>query len=117
MRPAIKHKSIFSKQLIELRQTRGLTQEELAKALGVTRDAVAYYESKAQNPGAEIIQMLASYFKVSADIFLVKETSSPRKPGPKSKLERQLEQIRGLPKDKQKLVSDLIDTVLVASDR
>ena len=44
MRPAKKQKSYFSKRLIELRNARGLTQEQLANELNLSTGTIAYYE-------------------------------------------------------------------------
>ena len=111
MRPATKEKSEFNKRLIQLRNNSNLTQFELAEKLGITRDAVAYYESKAKNPGVEIIQLLAGFFGVSSDILLgVKKHSRSR--GAQSKLEKQLELIRSLPTKQQKAISTVLDMAL-----
>ena len=47
MRPAKKEKSIFSKQVIMLRTARGMTQKQLAAALGVSINTIAYFEISA----------------------------------------------------------------------
>jgi hypothetical protein len=41
--------------------------------------------------------------------------SGRRKSGPKSRIERQLEAVRSLPRAKQKFVSEFLETVLQAS--
>ena len=111
MRTAKKEKSIVSKQLIELRQSRGLTQEKLATQLGVTRDAIAYYETQAKNPSSELIQKLAEFFEVYPGTF-IDDGKLKKTPGPTSKIERQLEAIRHLPKEKQMAVTTILDMAL-----
>ena len=49
----------------ELRQSKGLTQAELAKKVGVTRQAVSLYEKGQIKPKIETRQKLAKYFGVS----------------------------------------------------
>lgn len=49
----------------ELRQSKGLTQAELAKKVGVTRQAVSLYEKGQRKPKIETRQKLAKYFGVS----------------------------------------------------
>jgi transcriptional regulator with XRE-family HTH domain len=49
-------------RLKELRQERGLSQEDLAKCLGITRQSISYYENGDRNPSKEIWQQLAVYF-------------------------------------------------------
>lgn len=109
-------KSVFGKKLIELRQTNGLTQPQFASALNISRDTVAYYETKAKNPTSEFIQKVADYFKVPYDQLLALEIQENKKPGPASKLEKQFKEVQRLPKNKQKLVSEIIDNVIQASN-
>ena len=49
----------------ELRQSKGLTQDELATKLGVTRQAVSLYEKGQRKPKIERWKKLADYFGVS----------------------------------------------------
>lgn len=49
----------------ELRQSKGLTQAELATKLGVTRQAVSLYEKGQRKPKIETLKKLADYFGVS----------------------------------------------------
>ncbi len=101
----------FGKALWALRKEKKLRQEDLAKALGVSRDIISYYESKSKNPTMDFVIKVAEYFNVSID-FLLKDKTSLSKPGPASKLERQLELVRKLPKDKQKAISTVLDMAL-----
>ena len=111
MRPSLKEKNEFNKRFIELRKAKQLTQVELAKALGVTRDVIAYYESKAQNPGIETLQSIADFFNVSPDFLLGVEPTTKKRGAP-SKLENQLNLIKELPKDQQKAISTVLDMAL-----
>jgi transcriptional regulator with XRE-family HTH domain len=47
----------------ELRLKRGLTQEEVAKHLGVTRTAVNYWEQEKQSPRSRYIKPLAQILR------------------------------------------------------
>lgn len=54
-----------------LRESRGLTQEELGKVIGVQRAAVQKWESgKVQNLKRETIKKLSEYFGVPASSFI-----------------------------------------------
>ena len=60
----------FHEKLQELRKQRGLTQEELAQALYVSRTAVSKWESGRGYPGIDSLKAIARYFSVSIDELL-----------------------------------------------
>ena len=60
----------FSEKLQQLRKSRGLTQEELAKELYVSRTAVSKWESGRGYPGIESLKDISEFFSVSIDDFL-----------------------------------------------
>ncbi|MGN1095532.1 MAG: helix-turn-helix domain-containing protein, partial [Eubacteriales bacterium] len=57
----------LNNKIRELRKSRGLTQEQLASALGVSPQAVSKWEMKAGYPDMSMIPMLANFFDVSLD--------------------------------------------------
>lgn len=54
----------FPEKLKELRKAKGITQEELAKAIFVSRTLITKYESGAVYPTKENLEKLALYFEV-----------------------------------------------------
>lgn len=71
----------FRERLFELRRQAGLSQEELANLLGVTRQAVQKWEAGTSRPDMDNLVSLADYFKVSLDYLLTgKEASPPAAP-------------------------------------
>lgn len=60
----------FSEKLQELRKSRGLTQEELAEALFVSRTAISKWESGRGYPNMDSIKEIAKYFSVTIDDLL-----------------------------------------------
>ena len=60
----------FGKRCKILRQERGLTQQQVADALGISRSAYAYYEIGGSEPSRSVLLELAQYFQVSADSLL-----------------------------------------------
>ncbi|MBQ8790247.1 MAG: helix-turn-helix transcriptional regulator [Ruminiclostridium sp.] len=63
----------FNEKLQELRKSRGLTQEELAKELYVSRTAVSKWESGKGYPGIDSLKELSRFFSVSIDSLLSSE--------------------------------------------
>lgn len=66
----------FQERLYQLRRERGMSQEDLAGVLGVTRQAVQKWESGASRPDMDNLTALARYFGVSLD-FLVTGGEAP----------------------------------------
>ena len=60
----------FGNILKKLRLEEGLTQQQLADYLGVTKSVVSYYELHERIPSPEIIIKLSAIFHVSADYLL-----------------------------------------------
>ena len=57
----------FHEKLLELRKSRGLTQEELAGALYVSRTAVSKWESGRGYPGIDSLKEISRFFSVTID--------------------------------------------------
>ena len=58
----------FNEILKDLRTSKGLTQAELAKIIGVSPSAIGMYESGEREPNFEIEEKIADYFNVSLDV-------------------------------------------------
>ena len=61
-----------------LRKQKGITQDELAAFLGVTKASVSKWETGNTMPDIQILPLLASYFDVSVDELLGYEASLSR---------------------------------------
>ena len=60
----------FHEKLQELRKSRGLTQEELAEDLYVSRTAVSKWESGRGYPSIDSLKEISKYFSVTIDDLL-----------------------------------------------
>lgn len=58
---------VFKDNLVQMRKLKRLTQEDIAEKVGVTRQAVAKWESGETIPDLEKCKMLAEVFGVSLD--------------------------------------------------
>lgn len=64
---------MLENEVLELRTKKGLTQEELAKEVGVTRQTIIAIEKGNYTPSVLLAIRIAKYFNVSVDdIFSVK---------------------------------------------
>lgn len=60
----------FGELLKRLRLNAGLTQKQLADKIGISKNAVSYYEQSLRCPSSDILIKLAKTFRVSADFLL-----------------------------------------------
>ncbi len=61
---------IIGQRIKELRLERGLSLQKLAEAIGVDKHAIIYWENEINEPKANYIVKLATFFNVSADYLL-----------------------------------------------
>jgi transcriptional regulator with XRE-family HTH domain len=114
-RPPTNPAPTFGARLAALRKARGWTQPQLASELNISLAALTHYERKAQNPSAEFVSRVAKLFNVSVDNLLGVSVKPVRKSGPPSQLEERLVAVRRLPRQKQKVVLQLLDSFLQTS--
>lgn len=70
----------IGKTIAQLRKAHGLTQEQLAERLLVSRQAVSKWETGAAQPDLDNIRALSAFFEVSVDVFLQPEGQQPAEP-------------------------------------
>lgn len=59
--------SKFAERLKELRIENNLSQDQLAKAVGLTHTAIGLWEQKKRIPNFDAVIVIAQYFGVSTD--------------------------------------------------
>ena len=62
--------SKFGERLKEIRIEKGLTQDRLSDAVGITQASISAYEAQKMSPTAEVIITFCKFFQVSADFLL-----------------------------------------------
>lgn len=60
----------FNSVLKSLRTAKGLTQEELAKILKISRSTVGMYENGSREPDYETLELIADFFNVDIDYLI-----------------------------------------------
>jgi len=68
----------FAEKVLELRKKAGLSQEELAEKLEVSRQAISRWETGLAMPDASNLLQLSKLFKVSIDYLIQEEYSSDK---------------------------------------
>lgn len=61
---------IYSERIKQLRKERGLSQDQLAKILGVSRSTVGMYETGKREPDFESCEAIADFFNVDMDYLI-----------------------------------------------
>ncbi|WP_200953820.1 MULTISPECIES: helix-turn-helix domain-containing protein [unclassified Duganella] len=107
----------LGKRIAQLRREHDMTQQQLAEVLGIAQQTLAHYEVARLRVPASMLPTLAETFKVQVDVLLGR-TATPRggKRGPPSQLERSIERISELPKQKQRFVMEMLETVLAQAN-
>ena len=68
--------AILKNKLEEIRKQRGIKQEELADAMGVSRQTISSLENGRYNPSVILAIKLARYFSMNVeDIFIYEEAA------------------------------------------
>jgi len=103
----------FGKRLFTLRKTRGLTQSQLAEALGTTQRVISYYETDAELPPSAVIIPLARVLSVSTDelLGLKPAQSNGNSSVEKQRLWKRFQKMEALPTKDQRAVIRLINSL------
>jgi transcriptional regulator with XRE-family HTH domain len=106
----------FGKRLVALRQARGLTQIELAKAADTTQRAISYYETEAEFPIASALVPLARALQVTTDELLgVKPAKLDQGKPQNRRLWKRFQRMESLPERDQRAVIRLINSLVASS--
>lgn len=102
----------FGARLAEIRKSRGMTQAELGKQVGVSNRVIAYYELESTQPPGAMLVDLARALRVTTDELLgaapVRERVKPKT----ARLMKRLQRVSDLPPTDQKAVLKFIDALV-----
>ena len=112
---------MFGDKLKELRikksPPKGLTQEEVANALGIPRGTYAHYELNKREPDTEMIVKLADFFAVSIDEMLSHKVNGGLYSALTQTEKKILENYRKLNAENKKEIDNLIDFKLYQQNK
>ena len=107
----------LGERIANLRKTHAITQVELAEALGVSQQTVQAYEVGRRRIPVSALPVVARLMQVPMEELFGESSRAGRgKRGPMSQLERSIERIGELPKQKQKFVMEMLETVLAQAN-
>ena len=101
----------FPKRLAKLRKERGLSQKQLAEAIGVHYTQVRRYEAGTSQPTLEVLRALALTLRISADVLLFDE--SERLLDIEEDLKTHLKALSNLNEEERKVAKDVIEALLL----
>lgn len=107
----------LGERIASLRKAHGVTQVQLADALGVSQQTFQAYEVGRRRIPVSALPVVARLLEVSLDeLFGIGKPVAKGKRGPASQLERSIERIGELSKQKQRFVVEMLETVLAQAN-
>jgi transcriptional regulator with XRE-family HTH domain len=105
-------KSVFGDRLIKARQAKGLTQQELADMIHVSRRVVSYYEKETDFPPSHLLPDISKALHVSIDELLgLKNLNINGHNKKESKLLKKLQNVTTLSKVDQKAILSHVEAL------
>ena len=103
-------------RIAERRKAQDLTQAQLGELIGVTQQQVASFEIGRRRMPISVLPLLAKALNTSIEE-LIGGAPRPGKRGPAPKLQQQLERVSALPKARQRVIAEVLDSMLAQSSR
>lgn len=101
----------LGKRIAKYRKENNLSQKKLSEKIGISQQLLANYELGQRRIHVFILLKIATILNVTIfDLLGIK--SKKVKPGPIPKIQKILEEIQGLPINKQKMIIESIDAMI-----
>lgn len=113
-RPAKTKRTAFGERLHDLREAAGLSQQQVADALGISQPAYALWERRDVAVRIEKLQKLAAVLGTTTEVLLQDNKTAKRRGGPRGRALRIFEQVSQQPRTKQQQILDVVDALLKA---
>lgn len=102
----------FPERLAALRKQRALSQNQLAKEIGVHVTQLRRYEAGTSQPTLEVLRKLARSLRVSADVLLFEEGER----GPDEDFRLHFEALSRLDQEERKVIKVVLEALLLQHD-
>lgn len=102
----------FPERLVVLRKDRGLTQRDLASAIGVHVSQLRRYEAGASQPTLDVLRRMAGVLGVSGEQLLFDTDER----GPGDDMRSQYEAVTRLDADEKQVVRSVLDAFILRHD-
>jgi transcriptional regulator with XRE-family HTH domain len=116
-RPLKSDAPAYGKHLASLRIAVGLSQQQVADAIGVRQSTVATWERSPRPPKGDMLPGLAAVLKVSISTLIDQSSESLLKKaaahrGPASRLEQLMDEAIKLPRRKQQRITQVLEALI-----
>ena len=108
-------KENIGKRIARIRKLRGYTQQDLARIIGISREALSSYENGRNRLYDEMVSRFALELGVTADEILGLSTAKQSKKNGTLKVSRRIRQIEELPRPKRKTILQTLDMIIDSS--
>lgn len=99
-------------RIAQHRKESNLTQVQLAATLGVSQPTINAYELGQRRIPVSSLPVLARALGVGLEELLGESTAASKKRGPAPKLQQHMERISQLPKPRQRVVMEVLESML-----
>jgi transcriptional regulator with XRE-family HTH domain len=106
----------LGRRIAERRRAQHITQVELAATLGIAQQTMAHYEGGVSRIAVAMLSQLAAALDTTVEELIgtpAKRGSGKRGPAPK--IQQQLERVSELPKARQRVIAEVLDSMLAQS--
>lgn len=103
---------MFSSRLKQLRESKKLSQRDLAKILKLSPSTVAMYEVNQRSPDKETLSVIADFFNVSVDYLLGRDNNVPPPNQKPKKLYDVIARAEDLPEENLDQVVDALEALI-----
>lgn len=113
----------LGRRIAERRKALGITQVKLAETLGIAQQTMAHYEAGKVRFAAALLPVLAETLNLGIEELIgaaskaAAKKGASSKRGPAPKIQQQLEHLSTLPKAKQRVIVQVLDSMLAQASR
>ncbi len=109
----------FGQRIAERLKTQAITQVELAEHLGISQQAMNSFEKGRRRVPVSLLPVIAQALDTNLDALVASgpapSSAAKKKRGPQKKIQQQMKLIETLPIAKQRVIAQLIDSMLQSS--
>lgn len=102
----------FGPRLAKLRKAAGISQNALAAEIGISQRMMAYYESTAAHPPANLLPSISRALGVSIEALLGVETAKRRTKAVDTRMQRRPQQLEKLHPAERRQILQVIDAFI-----